>query len=110
MPWFDTFEGPRWSWVEPTTGDPLLDARITMIHLKQDMKRVEDAMAEHQKNMRIVIDEAAFRELVNGRVAKQRITPGLNGRMAEIILEDIGFARMYEILLEAVLAAEAPKE
>lgn len=55
--------------------------------------------------IRIVIDERTFRELVNGRVAKQRLTPGLNGRMAEIILEDIGFRRMHDIILEAAVAA-----
>lgn len=58
-----------------------------------------------ERPIRIVIDERCFRELVNGRVAKQRLAPGLNGRMAEIMLEDIGFRRMHEIILEAAVLA-----
>lgn len=58
-----------------------------------------------QKNIRILIDERCFRELVNGCIAKQRIQPGLNGRIAEIMLEDIGFRRMHQIILEAAVLA-----
>ena len=57
------------------------------------------------KSIYIRIDEATFRELVNGRIAKQRVPPGLNGQIAEILLEDIGFRRMHEIILEAAVLA-----
>ena len=51
---------------------------------------------------RIALDSEAFHKLVAGEIVRER---GVDGVAVEIILSDIGFAKMREILVEAEVRA-----
>lgn len=57
--------------------------------------------------IRIVLDEREFRDLVRGKVAKTRSSQGED---VELILADIGFARMLDIVRAAVAEGMTPQE
>lgn len=56
--------------------------------------------------IRIVLDEQNFRDLVRGKVVKVR-SQTVIGEEVEIILADIGFERMDELLWQAEQASES---
>jgi hypothetical protein len=53
----------------------------------------------------VVLDEAAFRALVNGQVAR---VPANNGEPVDVILENFGFNRMTRAVMSAA-RREPPK-
>jgi hypothetical protein len=52
--------------------------------------------------IRIALGEAEFRALVHGQVAKCEA----HGRRVEVILSDIGFAKMQSAIILAILEAD----